>query len=234
MNGGWWRMLGVGALSLSLCVQAQADDGRGGRGGPGGERGVAHGQPGPGRGEAYGGSWGPHPDWRPGRVVEALPRGHLRVPYRGGEYFFLDGYWYRPDGPRYVLVVPPRGVRVRSLPPYAEQVWLGSVLYFLAAGTYYLWHADTREYEVVSPPPRAAGPVYPVSGPAASYDVVAYPARGQGPDQQGRDRYECHRWAVGESGFDPAGATYAPAAEVANGYRRAMAACLSGRGYSVN
>ncbi len=58
--------------------------------------------------------------------------------------------------------------------------------------------------------------------------------RGQGPDQQGRDRYECHRWAVGESGFDPAGATYAPAAEVANGYRRAMAACLSGRGYSVN
>ncbi len=91
MNGGWWRMLGVGALSLSLCVQAQADDGRGGRGGPGGERGVAHGQPGPGRGEAYGGSWGPHPDWRPGRVVEALPRGHLRVPYRGGEYFFDDG-----------------------------------------------------------------------------------------------------------------------------------------------
>lgn len=156
------------------------------------------------------------------------------MPYRGGEYFFLDGYWYRPDGPRYVLVVPPRGVRVRSLPPYAEQVWLGSVLYFLAAGTYYLWHADTREYEVVSPPPRAAGPVYPVSGPAASYDVVAYPARGQGPDQQGRDRYECHRWAVGESGFDPAGATYAPAAEVANDYRRAMAACLSGRGYSVN
>ncbi|HED8895884.1 TPA: hypothetical protein R6G82_005953, partial [Pseudomonas aeruginosa] len=45
---------------------------------------------------------------------------------------------------------------------------------------------------------------------------------------------ECHRWAVGESGFDPAGATYTPAAEVANGYRRAMAACLSGRGYSVN
>ncbi|WP_343286339.1 DUF6515 family protein, partial [Pseudomonas aeruginosa] len=105
-------MLGVGALSLSLCVQAQADDGRGGRGGAGGERGVAHGQPGPGRGEAHGGSWGPHPDWRPGRVVEALPRGHLRVPYRGGEYFFDDGYWYRPDGPRYVLVVPPRGVRV--------------------------------------------------------------------------------------------------------------------------
>ncbi|MGC3292848.1 hypothetical protein ACPTFP_30925, partial [Pseudomonas aeruginosa] len=44
-------MLGVGALSLSLCVPARADDGRGGRGGPGGERGVAHGEPGPGPAE---------------------------------------------------------------------------------------------------------------------------------------------------------------------------------------
>ncbi|MBF2943615.1 hypothetical protein HKT39_27000, partial [Pseudomonas aeruginosa] len=52
-------MLGVGALSLCLCVQAQADDGRGGRGGAGGERGVAHGQPGPGRGESEGMSHGP-------------------------------------------------------------------------------------------------------------------------------------------------------------------------------
>jgi len=33
-------------------------------------------------------------DRRRFRVVEALPRGHLRVPYRGGEYFFDDGYWY--------------------------------------------------------------------------------------------------------------------------------------------
>jgi len=31
-----------------------------------------------------------------------------------------------------------------------------------------------------------------------------YPARGQGPRQQARDRYECYRWAVGQSGFDPA------------------------------
>lgn len=40
------------------------------------------------------------------------------------------------------------------------------------------------------------------------------------------------RWARAAS--TRRGATYAPAAEVANDYRRAMAACLSGRGYSVN
>ncbi|HUC67461.1 MAG TPA: glycine zipper family protein [Stellaceae bacterium] len=33
--------------------------------------------------------------------------------------------------------------------------------------------------------------------------VIAYPTRGQSPEQQNRDRYECHVWAVQQSGFDP-------------------------------
>lgn len=33
---------------------------------------------------------------------------------------------------------------------------------------------------------------------------VIYPAKGQDPWQQDRDRYECHSWARGQSGFDPA------------------------------
>jgi hypothetical protein len=33
--------------------------------------------------------------------------------------------------------------------------------------------------------------------------VIAYPMHGQSPDQQSRDRYECHLWAVQQSGFDP-------------------------------
>ena len=165
-------------------------------------------------------------------MVEALPRGHLRVPYRGGEYFFDDGYWYRPDGPRYVLVVPPRGVRVRSLPPYAEQVWLGSVLY-PAAGTYYLWHAFTREYEVVSARRGQRDPFIRSAGRPPATTWWPTRARPGGPTSRAATATSATagRWA---SGFDPAGATYAPAAEVANGYRRAMAACLSGRGYSVN
>ncbi len=34
-------------------------------------------------------------------------------------------------------------------------------------------------------------------------DVMVYPKQGQNPDQQSRDRYECHTWAVQQSGFDP-------------------------------
>jgi uncharacterized membrane protein len=33
--------------------------------------------------------------------------------------------------------------------------------------------------------------------------VYAYPARGQSEQQLDRDRFECHLWAVRESGFDP-------------------------------
>jgi hypothetical protein len=34
-------------------------------------------------------------------------------------------------------------------------------------------------------------------------DLYIYPQKGQSADQQGRDRYECHTWAVQQTGFDP-------------------------------
>jgi hypothetical protein len=33
--------------------------------------------------------------------------------------------------------------------------------------------------------------------------AVIYPAKGQSAKQQDQDRYECHTWARGQSGFDP-------------------------------
>ncbi len=71
-----------------------------------------------------------------------------------------------------------------------------------------------RQYETVVPPvgiqDEAGG-----QGPAAS-DLIAYPKDGQSAEQLGKDKFECHRWAVGQTGFDPT-----------------QAACLEGRGYSV-
>ncbi|MDH1011537.1 hypothetical protein N5J43_12455 [Pseudomonas nicosulfuronedens] len=115
-----------------------------------------------------------------------------------------------------------------GLPDYAREVWIGSMLYFVAAGTYYLWNADRRQYVAVETPPAVQ------AAPTTSYEVIAYPASGQSPEQQSRDRYECHTWAVGQSGFDPAAATQAPPAGQSDTYRRALGACLSGRGYSIN
>lgn len=115
-----------------------------------------------------------------------------------------------------------------GLPDFSREVWIGSALYFLAAGSYYMWNADRKEYVVVEAPQAVA------SVPSTSYDVIAYPARGQTAEQQARDRYECHSWAVSQSGFDPAAATSAPAQSAADYYRRALGACLNGRGYSIN
>jgi hypothetical protein len=57
---------------------------------------------------------------------------------------------------------------------------------------------------VVAPVSRA--PVYAPGGPVASAPpapMYFYPERGQSETQQERDRYECYRWAVRETGFDP-------------------------------
>jgi hypothetical protein len=180
-----------------------------------------------GRPSGHGNGWGPGPQYRPGNVVDRFPGQHWQVPYRGQNYYFSGGYWYRPQGPRYIVVQPPYGLRVGFLPDYAREVWFGSTLMFLAAGAYYAYQPATRDYVVVEPPAANQQPV------SNNYEMVAYPMNGQSPAQIGQDRYDCYRWAVEQSGFDPAKATYAPAAQVVQAYRQAQGSCLSSRGYQV-
>lgn len=52
-------------------------------------------------------------------------------------------------------------------------------------------------------PPSAAATSTVSNATPQSNSVFAYPERNQSPDQQARDRYECHEWAVHQSGFDP-------------------------------
>ena len=53
-------------------------------------------------------------------------------------------------------------------------------------------------------------------GTAAAQGLFIYPKQGQSPEQLNRDKYECHGWAVQQSGFDPMNAraptapSYAP------------------------
>ncbi|WP_208855926.1 DUF6515 family protein [Pseudomonas lutea] len=193
-----------------------------------------------GRPGGHGDGWGAGPRYRPGYQIDRMPGGYSRVPYRGGDYYYSSGYWYRPQGPRYVVVEPPRGVRVRYLPDYAQQVWLGSSLFFVAAGTYYTYEQNTQEY-VVAEPPQGVEPVFspqqpqqqPIQQAANPYDVVAYPPNGKPQQEIEQDRYDCYRYAVQQSNFDPASAGYQPAPEVLGVYRQAMASCYAGRGYSI-
>jgi hypothetical protein len=46
-------------------------------------------------------------------------------------------------------------------------------------------------------------PVLLLAGSSRAQDIYIYPAKGQSQEQQDRDRYECHSWAVRQTGFDP-------------------------------
>ena len=48
------------------------------------------------------------------------------------------------------------------------------------------------------------------SAPLPTTTIYFYPARGQSEARQDRDRYECYKWAVQQSGFDPGQAQLAP------------------------
>ena len=61
--------------------------------------------------------------------------------------------------------------------------------------------------------------------------VFLYPKNGQTSDQQARDRYDCYRFAVTQSGFDPMRSTGATG-ELQSDYERAQSACFEARGYS--
>ena len=182
-----------------------------------------------GRPDGHGNGWGPGPQYRPGHVIDRFPDRDYRVPYGGRDYFYSGGYWYRPQGPRYVVVQPPRGIRVSYLPDYAREVWIGGALLFLAAGSYYAYQENTQDYVVVEPPVQMQP--QPVSN---SYDVEAYPANGQSPEQVNQDGYECYQYAVQQSGFNPRTATYQPDPSVVQAYRQAQGNCLSSRGYQVS
>ena len=48
-----------------------------------------------------------------------------------------------------------------------------------------------------------AAPLLRSLAEAQNNQMYIYPAKGQTPEQQDKDRYECHTWAVRQTGFDP-------------------------------
>src|SRR5262249_7836863 len=120
--------------------------------------------------------------------------------------------------------------------------WWGGVPYYYWNSLYYTWSPGDNGYVVTDPPPAApaegsadTGGAYEqapqadyAGGGAGGGDV--YPPTGRTPEQTQNDRYECHGWAVSQSGFDPTqqGQSGNPA-----DYKRAMIACLDARGYSA-
>lgn len=239
-----WVAAVAGALLACAGGAAFADRGPGGGGGSGGPGGGGgwhggggapmRGSPGPGSsGNRDSGGWREAPrdsgGWRDGS------RGPGDMPARGGS--MGRGYYERSPGyvvrvPRYYA--PPRiGFTVAILPPYYTTLWYGGLPYFYADGAYFMWRERERHYEVVEAPAGAASRA-PASSPD---DLFVYPKQGQSENQQSKDRYECHRWAVDQTTWDPTqpsgGLSQDESRAKRDEYRRAMSACLESRGYTV-
>jgi len=130
------------------------------------------------------------------------------------------------------------GLYFATLPYYYSTYWWGGVPYYYADNTYYRWDPGVGQYETVAPPAEVQGQVGAqgsagAPGPTAPSDLIAYPKNGQSQEQLGKDKFECHRWAVGQTGFDPTEPRGGAAPGNRSNYLRAQAACLEGRGYSV-
>ena len=170
-----------------------------------------------------------------GYVVRGIPRGAYSIHHGGDVFFYHGGEWYRRNGRFAVVIGPPIGVFVPTLPPFYSTVWWGGVPYYYANDAYYSWNPGANQYEVVSPP---AGIETGGTTAAPSADsIFVYPKSGQSTEQQAKDRYECHRSAVLATGYDPTVSGGGVSPDVAPSkradYMRADAACLEARGYSV-
>jgi hypothetical protein len=213
--------LGTFAMAAVMSTSAIAQhSGGGGHAGGGGAHFGGGGHVG-----AYGGRGGGYGGYRGGAYG-----------YRGGAYGYRGGYGWRGGwgccGWGWGWGGLGLGLYFATLPLYYQTYWWDGVPYYYADNTYYTYDPNAKQYETVAPPEGLQTQTGQGGAPAAGGELMVYPKNGQTADQQGRDKFECHKWAVGQTGYDPTTGTAAAPAKQTD-YMRAQAACLEGRGYSV-
>lgn len=174
-----------------------------------------------------------------GQAFSSLPKDHREVMHGNARYYSHNGVWYRHYHGQYLVVAPPIGLFVPFLPFYYSTVYWHGMPYYYANDTYYAGTAGG--YVVVEPP---EGEVSDTPSDEDNYSanidedkMFIYPRNGQNEKQQANDRYECHKWAVEQTNYDPTGIPpEIPAQKIMqkkSDYQRAIAACLDGRGYTT-
>lgn len=173
-----------------------------------------------------------------GRSIRTLPGGARTYGWHGTPYYVHGGHWYRPWGGWYYGCYPPIGLSLTVLPFGYETLWWGGARYYCYDDVYYA-DAPSGGFVVSDPPPdrapKLAEPA-PGSPDAAALDaLLIIPLKGQNEDQMKADRASARRFALQESGYDPAFSDPndpgTPRARRA--YLRAMREHLESRGYSV-
>ncbi len=163
-------------------------------------------------------------------ILSTLPFGYTTVWVEGNPYYYYNNVYYErvPNGYR-ALPAPPDdivmvdrpaedGAAPQATAPAAPQA---------AAPAGSAGNAPVPSY---AQPAAKSASAAPTQAPAEP-KLYAYPRKGQTTTEATFDRIECERWASGQTGFNPAQSS--ANAQGNADYRRAVGACLEGRGYSV-
>ena len=164
-----------------------------------------------------------------GHQVNYLPGLHIRVVVNGLPYFYFGGVFYQSFADSYIVVGAPIGAIVQTLPIGFIAFSIGPITYYHVNDAYYIWDGPRQVYTVVEKPEGADEAI----ADATTGRLFVYPNEGQSEEQQAKDRYECHRWAVVESRVDPTSENSDLGPEEKKLYQRAIGACLEGRNYTV-
>ena len=171
-----------------------------------------------------------------GVIVPALPAFATSFDSNGKRYLYANDVFYRaaPDLGGYEVVNDPED-EVARRPGPAATAQTSSLATAAAAGARTPARARSAAAPTVSPVYIPADSSSPAPKPAG---IAIRPRAGQSAERQSLDRYECYRYAVVQSGFDPRAThgdfppTVADRRDFA--YALAQAACLEGRGYAVS
>ncbi|MGR9054066.1 MAG: DUF6515 family protein [Gammaproteobacteria bacterium] len=88
--------------------------------------------------------------YKPGYHIDPLPYGYNRLLVDAIEYFFFDGYFYRPSRGGYVIVDAPIGAVVAVLPRLHRVIYRHGRPYYIVGNTFYRKHS--KGYIVVPDP----------------------------------------------------------------------------------
>jgi hypothetical protein len=156
--------------------------------------------------------------------LPVLPFGYATYYWGGVPYYYYDNAYYQwdPNDNGYVATDPP---------PVAQSSGSDQPNDPPPAAT-----DDAATYVPQSEPPPASNNVGPSNaGPRGNWggasDIFVYPRNGQSEKQTADDKFECHKWSVAQTGFDPTRSVNLQGTVM--DYRRAIDACLDARGYTV-
>ena len=78
-----------------------------------------------------------HHYWHRHHPLRVLPHGGVAISVGGFSFYYSEGMYYKPCHGEYVIVPPPVGACVPSLPPGCDTVFIQGAPYYQNDGVYY-------------------------------------------------------------------------------------------------